>query len=100
VVGLVAGSCRQAPGQLEISTGNGESRKIDDVLDRRRLAVWWTVRNMSYLVNTPSKKAQRSHDTRTASGARNEATAAAGALRYFQTRHRNSDTPLDDVEGN
>ena len=86
-------------GTLEVRTSKGESRKIEDILVGE---VWLCggQSNMSYLVNTPSKKANEATTPELLARAKAEATAAAGSLRYFQTHHRNSDMPLDDVEGN
>ena len=87
-----------AAGQLEILTGSGETRKIDDVLVGE---VWLCggQSNMSYLVNSPSSIHNEATTPELLTTAKNEATAAAGTLRYFQTDFGNSDEPLDDVEG-
>jgi sialate O-acetylesterase len=91
---LVAG----VAGRLEIRTGKGESRNVDDVLIGE---VWLCggQSNMSYLVNTPSQRHNEATTPELLAAAKREATDGAGALRYFQTRHHNSDVPLDDVEG-
>ncbi len=85
-------------GQLEIRTGKGETRKIDDILVGE---VWLCggQSNMSYLVNSPSSNHNESTTPELLSAAKNEATAGAGSLRYFQTDFRNIDVPADDVSG-
>lgn len=87
-----------AAGRIEIHSRNGETRKIEDVIVGE---VWLCggQSNMSYLVNSPSSNRNESTTPELLSAAQNEATAAAGELRYFQTDFRNVEEPLKDVSG-
>jgi sialate O-acetylesterase len=85
-------------GQLEVRTDKGESKKVDDVLVGE---VWLCggQSNMSYLVQSTSRAPNESTTPQLLAAAKGEATAAAGTLRYFQTRFHNVETPQEDVEG-
>ena len=86
-------------GKISIHTASGQSLVIDDVIVGQ---VWLAggQSNMSYLVETNSKNTNERTTPQLLAAAKDEATAAAGTLRYFATKTRTSDTPLDDVEGN
>jgi sialate O-acetylesterase len=85
-------------GRIVVRTASGQTQNVDDVLVGQ---VWLCggQSNMSYLVDSQSRNVNERTTPQLLAAAKSEATAAGGAIRYFATRHRDADAPLDDVEG-
>ena len=85
-------------GQLLVHTVKGEGITLDDILVGE---VWLCggQSNMSYLLFSHSRNKNESTTPQIEDAAKADATAAAGALRYFRTEHKICETALDDVKG-
>jgi sialate O-acetylesterase len=79
-------------GRLSVQTAKGEKKEIADLLVGE---VWLGggQSNMSYKVGSSNVAAE------TLAEAKEQATAAKSAIRFFMTEDRGADTPQDDVPG-